>query len=85
VLAALKAGESGLDSREVEQRLNRYGRNELPPPQRKHPLLRFLSQFNNALIYFLLAAAVGAAALDNLLDATVILAVVVFNAVVGLV
>ena len=85
VLAVLETTESGLDTQEVENRLSRYGRNELPPPQGKHPVLRFLSQFNNALIYFLLAAAVGAAALDHLLDASVILAVVVINAVVGFV
>jgi len=39
VLAALEATESGLDSRDIEQRLSRHGRNELPTPQRKHPVL----------------------------------------------
>ena len=85
VLAALETHDSGLDAQEVERRLAHYGRNELPPPRKKHPLFRFLAQFNNALIYFLLAAAVGAAFLDHLVDASVILVVVLVNAIFGFV
>ena len=48
-----------------------------------HPIRRFLAQFNNPLIYFLLAAAAAAWALGHRLDATVILAVVTINAIVG--
>src|SRR3546814_12861069 len=48
-----------------------------------HPALRFLAQFNSALIYFLLAAAVAAGVLGHLVDAGVILAVVLVNAIVG--
>src|SRR3546814_9884782 len=48
-----------------------------------HPALRFLAQFNSALIYFLLAAAVAAGVLGHLVDAGVILAVVIVNAIVG--
>ena len=47
--------------------------------------MRFLAQFHNALIYFLLAAAVAAALLGHYVDAAVILAVVLVNAVVGFV
>lgn len=83
VLATLGTDERGLHPEEVRRRLKRYGPNELPPPRRKPAILRFLAQFNNALIYFLLAAALGAAALDHLLDASVILAVVMINAVFG--
>ena len=45
--------------------------------------MRFLAQFNNALIYFLLAAAVAAWVLGHRLDAAVIVAVVTINAIVG--
>ena len=46
-------------------------------------LWRFVAQFNNALIYFLLAAAVAAWSLGHYVDAVVIVAVVVVNAIVG--
>ena len=45
--------------------------------------MRFLLQFHNLLIYVLVAAAVLAAAIGNLVDAAVIVAVVVLNAIIG--
>ena len=82
-LAALGARPSGLSTEEAESRLTVYGPNALPEAPPRHPLLRFLSQFNNALVYFLLAAAMGAAALGHGIDAIVIAAVILVNAFVG--
>lgn len=79
----LNSGRRGLTSVEGTERLARHGPNELPPPPRRHPVLRFLAQFHNTLIYFLFAASVAAWALDHIIDASVIVAVVVVNAVVG--
>lgn len=84
-LLSLKSTRRGLTSSEVAQRLLKNGRNELPQPPRRHPATRFLSQFHNALIYFLLAASVAAWALGHVIDAGVIVAVVLVNAVVGFV
>ncbi len=83
VLAALRADAAGLPPGEAAARLERHGRNELPAPPGRHPVLRFLSQFNNTLIYFLLAGAVAAWSLGHVVDAAVIVVVVVVNAVVG--
>jgi magnesium-transporting ATPase (P-type) len=85
VLGDVASSETGLTTEEVQRRLARYGRNELKPVAGRHPLLRFLSQFNNALIYFLLAAAVTAFFLGHHVDAAVIVAVVLVNAIVGFV
>jgi magnesium-transporting ATPase (P-type) len=63
--------------------LRSNGPNALPPVKPRHPLARFLAQFNSALIYFLLAAAAGAWTLGHTVDAAVILAVVLVNALVG--
>src|SRR5262245_4515593 len=84
-LAALKGRPEGLTGREAAKRLQHHGRNELPPPPPRHPLLRFLAHFNNALIYFLLAGAAAAWSLGHIIDGSVILAVVLVNAVVGFV
>jgi len=82
-LARLGSAREGLGAAEAAERLRRDGPNALPEPAARHPLLRFLAQFNNTLIYFLLAAAVAAWILGHRIDAAVILAVVTINAVVG--
>ena len=85
VLAKLGTGPGGLSSEEAARRLEAYGPNELPAPPGRHPILRFLAQFHNPLIYFLMAAAVAAWVIGHRIDAAVILAVVIINAVVGFV
>ena len=47
-------GHSGLTARAAEERLAQYGPNRLTAKQGKSPLLRFLLQFHNPLIYILL-------------------------------
>jgi magnesium-transporting ATPase (P-type) len=84
-LRALEARAQGLAPEEAARRLREHGPNALPQAKRRHPMLRFLAQFNNALIYFLLAAALAAAVLTHFVDAAVIVAVVVVNAVIGFV
>ncbi len=83
VIAALDSSPHGLDSADAARRLERHGPNRLPAAPPKHPLLRFLAQFDSTLIYFLLTAAVAAALLGHRIDAAVIVAVVTVNAIVG--
>ncbi|MEX2631902.1 MAG: HAD-IC family P-type ATPase [Tistlia sp.] len=83
VIADLASTSRGLSATEALERLRQHGPNAIPSGTRRHPVLRFLSQFKNALIYFLLAGAAAAAALGHFVDAGVILAVVIVNAIVG--
>src|SRR5690606_12482958 len=83
VLRSLDADAGGLTMREPRRRLEQHGPNKLPAAAARHPLFRFLAQFNNALIYFLLAGAVAAWALSHYVDAAVIVVVVLVNAIVG--
>ncbi|MDO8882355.1 HAD-IC family P-type ATPase [Pseudotabrizicola sp.] len=83
VVANLASTYQGLSSSESERRFRQHGPNSIPTGTRRHPVLRFLGHFNNALIYFLLAGAAAAAALGHVIDTGVILAVVLVNAVVG--
>jgi magnesium-transporting ATPase (P-type) len=85
VLDAFQSTRGGLSEKEAARRLQEYGPNELPATSGRHPLIRFLSQFHNALIYFLLAAVVATLLLRHYVDAAVILAVVLANAIVGFV
>lgn len=85
VLRAVAGTTSGLTSDEAARRLAEHGRNELAQTAGRNPVVRFLAHFNNALIYFLLAASVTAFLLGHHVDAAVIMAVVLVNAVVGFV
>ena len=75
--------QSGLDEDEVSRRLERYGPNELPEGHKRGPLMRLLMQFNNILIYVLLAAGFVKLMVGLWLDAAIILGVVVLNALLG--
>ncbi|WP_058554902.1 cation-transporting P-type ATPase [Thiohalocapsa sp. ML1] len=77
--------ERGLDRLEVEERQRRFGPNALTPRKGRGPLLRFLDQFNQALVYVLLAAIAVKLALGGYVDAGVIFGVVLLNAIIGFV
>src|SRR6516162_10011770 len=75
--------QKGLDTDEVSQRLSKFGPNRLPEGKRQGPLMRFLSQFNNILVYVLLAAGFIKLMVGLWLDAAIILGVVIINALLG--
>ncbi|MEA2078995.1 MAG: cation-transporting P-type ATPase, partial [Pseudomonadota bacterium] len=85
VFKVLDAGPDGLAKDEVNLRLGAYGPNRLPEARTRGPLVRFVYQFHNVLIYVLLAASGVTAMLEHWVDAGVILGVVVVNAVIGFV
>ncbi len=75
----------GLSHEEAERRLQEYGPNRLAEGKKHGSLLRFLSQFNNVLIYVLLVAAAITLLLGQWIDSAVIAGVVVINALIGFV
>jgi magnesium-transporting ATPase (P-type) len=79
----LQSRQEGLTQDETAERLSEYGPNRLSPPKKRSPLVRFLTQFNNVLIYVLLVAGVITALIGHWVDAGVIVGVVVINAVIG--
>lgn len=85
VLADLKVNDQGLDQKAANERLEKYGPNCLKAVKRKSLWLRFFSQFNNVLIFILLVAALITALLAYWVDTSVILGVVVINAVIGVI
>jgi len=84
-LAELAAGPDGLGADEAARRLARHGPNRLPEPARPIALVRLLRQFNNLLLYVLMVAAAITVAMGHLVDAAVIAAVVLLNALIGFV
>lgn len=75
--------EYGLAQEQVEIQRETYGSNRLTVKKHKHPVIRFAEQFHQPLIYILLAATIVTLALQEWIDAGVILAVVMLNAIVG--
>ena len=82
-LASLAATPDGLTAPEAARRLAEHGPNRLPEVQARGPVVRFLRQFHNVLIYVLIGAAVVTGALQHWVDTGVILAVVMANAIIG--
>jgi len=75
--------QKGLDPAEAASRLEKYGPNRLPEGKKRGPLMRFLSQFNNVLVYVLLGAGFTKMMLGLWIDASIILGVVVLNGLLG--
>jgi len=76
---------AGLSEPEAKARLALYGENRLQEKKRKSLILLFGRQMNNILVFILIAAAVISALLGEISDALVIAAVILLNAVVGVI
>lgn len=85
VQKALNTSETGLSSGEAENRLQKYGKNELEEEEKTSVVKLFLSQFKSFLILILMAAALISAFLGELIDASVILFTVILAGVLGFV
>lgn len=85
VMGLLNSSKEGLTSDEVSRRLSEFGSNRLPDVKPRGPLLRFIYQFHDVLIYVLIAAGVITALLQHWVDAAVIFGVVCVNALIGFV
>ncbi len=77
--------DKGLDRFETEDRQQNFGPNALSQRKGQGPLLRFLLQFNQALVYILLVAVIIKLFLGAFVDAGVIFGVVLLNSIIGFV
>ncbi|WP_219994789.1 cation-translocating P-type ATPase [Pseudarthrobacter phenanthrenivorans] len=75
----------GLAEGEVSRRQAQFGANVLPRSRRGGIARKLARQFNNPLVYVLLAAAAVTLVLGEYLDSVVILAVVLVNTIIGFV
>ena len=83
LLVDLASGHDGLTEADAARRLDEFGPNELPHEAGPGAVQIALRQFASPLIYILVAAGVVALAVGESVDAAVIAAVLVINAVVG--
>jgi Ca2+-transporting ATPase len=85
VLEHLKVQENGLTSAEVADRIQHYGPNQLMEGRRITFLEMLWSQFNNFIVLLLIAASIISALLGEWIDASAIMAIVLLNAILGIV
>jgi Ca2+-transporting ATPase len=85
VLEHLKVRENGLTGPEVAERQARYGLNQLTEAPRTGFIKLLLEQFSSFIVILLLVAAVISALLGEWIDASAIMAIVVLNALLGII
>lgn len=76
----------GLSFEEAASRLARFGPNQLPEQDKRSPLRIFISQFNDFIVWVLVAAAaISGLLLREFVDSAAIAAILLLNAVLGFV
>ncbi len=77
--------DQGLSTEEVAKRLQQYGFNQLVEAPRPTFLQLLWGQFNNFIVMLLIVASLVSALLGEWIDASVIMSIVVLNAVLGII
>jgi cation-transporting P-type ATPase F len=75
--------KKGLEDSTYEDHLEKYGENTLTTVKPTHPFIKFMMQFHNPLVYILLAAGTVTLVLEEWVDSSVILGVVLINSIIG--
>jgi len=77
--------QQGLDSQQAAALLEKYGRNELKEKKKQTMLQKLLAQFKDVMVLILIGASLVSAFLGEYIDAVVIIAIVLINAILGVV
>ena len=77
--------EKGLSDEEVKSRLAQYGHNELKEKEKEPLIKKIINQLKDFLVLILIGASIVSAAVGEGTDAIVIIAIVIINAVLGVV
>ncbi len=85
VVGELGSSVKGLSAQEAQNRLKKYGPNELEEKRKKTAVMMLMDQFKDFMIIVLMAAAVVAGVAGKPTDAVAIIAIVILNAIIGFV
>lgn len=81
----------GLTEEEAKVRLEKYGKNSIDNKKRESLLIKFFSQFNDVMVIILIVSSIISAVITKIegtgdyLDSIIIIAIVVLNAITGMV
>ncbi|MBZ4662358.1 MAG: calcium-translocating P-type ATPase, SERCA-type [Caloramator sp.] len=76
---------NGLSNTEAKKRLQKFGRNEIVVNKKKSKFKIFLSQFNDFIVWVLIAATVISGIMGEKADAITIIAIILLDAILGFV
>ncbi|MBL7100938.1 MAG: HAD-IC family P-type ATPase, partial [Nanoarchaeota archaeon] len=79
----LKTKLEGLSQKEAEKRLRQHGVNQLEEKKRINPIKLLLKQFKDPIIMILLAAIIISLIVQEMIDASIIAAILILNAMIG--
>src|SRR6218665_1731958 len=85
ITGLLKTTPSGIDRITAEQRLIEFGKNEIADHKKKSLFQIILHQLTDFMIIILVIAAIISGIIGDVTDTVIILAIVIINAVVGLI
>ncbi|MFH0949293.1 MAG: calcium-translocating P-type ATPase, PMCA-type [Candidatus Aenigmatarchaeota archaeon] len=85
VFENLESNKTGLTEDEAAKRLQRYGYNEIVEKKKISPLMIFLEQFKSILVIILIIASAIAIFLGEIIDGSLIIAIVIANSIFGFV
>lgn len=83
ILEKFNVSKDGLNEKQVDENISKYGLNELNQKKKKSVLQVFISQFKDLLIFILIAAGIISMLSNNVESTIVIFAVIILNAVLG--
>ncbi len=83
ILKELQVTEKGLTTAEAQERVKKYGKNQLNEEEKISTLAVFLSQFKDFLVIILIVASIISAVSGNIESTIVILVVIIINAILG--
>jgi len=83
VLKQLDSNKNGLTTKEVTERLSRFGNNELIKTKRENVVITYLRQFKNLLVIMLLTSAAFSIYLKDSKTATILILIALMNSFVG--
>ena len=81
----------GIETEEAKKRLEHFGENKLANKKKENIFIKFIKQFNDFMIIILIIASIISAIITKMngendyIDSIIIIAIVVFNAIMGLI
>ncbi len=79
----LKTGSEGLNNNEVNKRLNKYGKNELPSKKKESIVVKFFKQLLNPIVMLLASTVIISLFIGELVDAIAIFSIIIIDLTLG--
>ncbi len=83
VMEKFETGEEGLSSKEVQERLLKYGKNELPSAKKDSLLKLFFSQFENPIEIILVVTVILSFIAGEVIDAVALIFIILVDVIMG--